>query len=55
VYLEAFGDIAVAAETLHVHQNTFRYRIRRIGDVFGVDLTNADERLVLWLQLRDLC
>ncbi|MFB7338199.1 PucR family transcriptional regulator [Streptomyces adustus] len=51
-YLDAFGDTTVAADRLHVHQNTFRYRIRRLGELFGVDLGNADERLVTWLQLR---
>ncbi|MEU6324819.1 helix-turn-helix domain-containing protein [Streptomyces sp. NPDC047009] len=51
-YLDAFGDTTVAADRLHVHQNTFRYRIRRVGELFGVNLQDADERLVLWLQLR---
>ncbi|HET6352827.1 helix-turn-helix domain-containing protein [Streptomyces sp.] len=54
-YLEEFGDIAVAADRLHVHQNTLRYRLRRITELFGVNLSDADERLVLWLQLRHLC
>lgn len=51
-YLDAFGDTTVAADRLHIHQNTFRYRIRRVGELFGVDLGDADQRLVLWLQLR---
>ncbi|MEU1202614.1 helix-turn-helix domain-containing protein [Streptomyces sp. NPDC005813] len=51
-YLDAFGDTTVAADRLHIHQNTFRYRIRRVGELFDVDLGDADERLVLWLQLR---
>ncbi|MEU4095880.1 helix-turn-helix domain-containing protein [Streptomyces sp. NPDC026673] len=51
-YLDAFGDTTVAADRLHIHQNTFRYRVRRVGELFGVDLGDADQRLVLWLQLR---
>src|SRR5436190_22307721 len=53
-YLDAFGDVAVAAQRVNVHPNTFRYRIRRIGEVFGIDLDDPDERLVAELQLRFL-
>jgi sugar diacid utilization regulator len=53
-YLDAFGDVAAAAQRVNVHPNTFRYRIRRIGEVFGVDLDDPDERLVVELQLRFL-
>jgi DNA-binding PucR family transcriptional regulator len=53
-YLDAFGDIAAASQRVNVHPNTFRYRIRRIGEVFGIDLDDPDERLVAELQLRFL-
>lgn len=52
VFLEAFGDVPTAAQRIGVHQNTFRYRLRRIVDLFQVHLDDPDELLVLWLQLR---
>jgi DNA-binding PucR family transcriptional regulator len=53
-YFDAFGDMAVAAAAVNVHPNTFRYRLRRITEVFGLDLSDPDERLVAELQLRFL-
>ena len=53
-YFDAFGDMASAAAMVNVHPNTFRYRLRRITEVFGLDLQDPDERLVAELQLRFL-
>ena len=53
-YFDAFGDMAEAAARVNVHPNTFRYRLRRITEVFGLDLSDPDERLVAELQLRFL-
>jgi len=41
-----------AAEHISVHPNTFRYRMRRLAELFDLDLDDADERVVLELQLR---
>jgi DNA-binding PucR family transcriptional regulator len=51
-YLAAFGDVPTAAGRLNVHPNTFRYRLRRLVEMFGVDLEDPDTRLLLHLQLR---
>jgi hypothetical protein len=51
-YLDAFGDVPTAAARLILHQNTFRHRMRRIAELFEIDLTDPDERLVIWLLLR---
>ena len=51
-YLDAFGDVAAAAHSLHVHPNTVRYRIRRVEDKLGTSLADPDVRLVLSLSLR---
>jgi DNA-binding PucR family transcriptional regulator len=51
-YLNAMGDVVVAAAAISVHPNTFRYRIRRLLELFEIDLDNPEERLVLELQLR---
>lgn len=51
-YFDAFGDMAKAAARVNVHPNTFRYRLRRITELFDLDLTDPDERLVAELQLR---
>lgn len=52
VYLDSFGDVAAAAEALHVHPNTVRYRVRRIEQVLGSSLADPDVRLLLALSLR---
>ncbi|SEF96878.1 DNA-binding transcriptional regulator, PucR family [Nonomuraea solani] len=51
-YFDAFGEAAKAATELSVHENTLRYRVRRLQTLFDVDLTDPTERLVIWLQLR---
>lgn len=53
-YLEAFGDVVAAAGSVFVHQNTFRYRLRRIAEVGQMDLTDPDQRFAAMLQLRIL-
>jgi sugar diacid utilization regulator len=50
-YLEAFGDVREASEFLHIHPNTLRYRVRRAGEVSGIDLSQPTERLNAHLQL----
>lgn len=50
-YLEEFGDARAAAERLHVHPNTLRYRVRRAAQVSGIDLSDPGERLFTQLQL----
>ncbi|OPC77972.1 hypothetical protein B4N89_37730 [Embleya scabrispora] len=51
-YLDADGDVAAASHLLSVHPNTIRYRLSRATEIFGFDLADPDERLVLWLRLR---
>jgi GAF domain-containing protein len=51
-YLDAFGDVPTASAKLILHQNTFRHRMRRIAELFEIDLNDPDERLVIWLLLR---
>jgi len=51
-WLESFGDVIGASSALHIHKNTFRYRLRRLTEIAGVDLGDPDTRLGLMLQLR---
>jgi DNA-binding PucR family transcriptional regulator len=51
-YLDRFGDVAAAAQALQTHPNTVRYRLRRIAELTGMDLTDPSERLMASLQLR---
>ena len=51
-YLAANADVPLAAESVSVHANTFRYRMRRVRELFSLDLDDPDVRLVVWLQLR---
>jgi DNA-binding PucR family transcriptional regulator len=53
-HLDAFGDVRVAAERLGVHPNTFRYRLRRLQELVGLDLAEPADRIVAALQLRAL-
>jgi hypothetical protein len=46
------ADVNAGAALLHVHPNTFRYRLSRAASIFELGLDDADERLLLHLQLR---
>jgi DNA-binding PucR family transcriptional regulator len=43
VYLEGGGALEACARALFVHPNTVRYRLGRISDVTGYDLTSPRE------------
>ncbi|SER24237.1 PucR family transcriptional regulator [Microlunatus flavus] len=51
--LDLGGDVAAAAEQLHVHRTTLYYRLDRVEELTGVDLrdgrTRTDLQLALWL------
>ncbi|HEY7279641.1 MAG TPA: helix-turn-helix domain-containing protein [Trebonia sp.] len=51
-WLDAFGDVAAASAAMFVHPNTFRYRLRRLTEVSGIDLTDSEQRFAAMLQLR---
>ncbi len=35
--LDALGEVRVAADALHIHPNTLRYRVRRAEQLTGID------------------
>jgi hypothetical protein len=51
-WLNAFGDVTAAAAAVYVHPNTFRYRLRRLGEVGGIDLADPEARFAALLQMR---
>ena len=53
-YLDSFGDVAAAAQWLHVHPNTVRYRVRAIEKLLATSLADPDVRLLFSLGLRAL-
>ncbi|TDD51562.1 PucR family transcriptional regulator [Nonomuraea terrae] len=50
-WLEAQGDLAVAAERLGVHPNTVRNRMRKMAEVTPLDLDDARKRLAMIITL----
>ncbi|MCG3041488.1 helix-turn-helix domain-containing protein [Streptomyces sp. S1A] len=50
-WLDHYGDPQGAAQTLRIHPNTLRYRLRRLDDVTPLDLSSPRLRLALRLQL----
>ena len=51
-HLLSFGDPSLAAEELSIHTNTLRYRLKRLLELFAIDLRDADTRLTLLIELR---
>jgi len=51
-YLDAFGDVPAAAANIGLHPNSFRYRLRRLGEVAAIDLADPETRVLLGLLLR---
>jgi hypothetical protein len=52
VFLDCSGSWKRAAQQLHLHVNTLRYRIERIGQLTGLDLTNLATQAELHIALR---
>lgn len=51
-FFESNGNLAKAADDLNVHRNTLVYRLERISELTGLDLNDADNRLILHLALK---
>lgn len=51
-FFEANGNLAKAANDLDVHRNTLVYRLERISELTGLNLDDADNRLILHLALK---
>ncbi|MYM22001.1 transcriptional regulator [Duganella sp. FT135W] len=43
------GHPAATANALHIHRNTLDYRLRRIGEVTGLDLARLEDRFLLYV------
>jgi hypothetical protein len=50
--LDAAGDVAAAAQVLHVHRATLYRRLARAEELAGLDLTRGDDRLRAHLAVR---
>ncbi|MET0898889.1 MAG: helix-turn-helix domain-containing protein [Mycobacterium sp.] len=50
-WLAGQGDLHQAGALLGVHENTVRYRLRKMADVTDLDLTDARKRLAMTVEL----
>ncbi len=46
------GNLSQTARILHIHRNTLLYRLKRVADITGLNLDDADVRLSLQLALK---
>lgn len=51
VFLRSHGSVNAVARTLFLHRNTVRHRLRRVAELTGANLGNADDRLELQLAI----
>jgi purine catabolism regulator len=51
-FIEQNGQWEKAARELFCHRHTLRYRIRRVEQLTGRDLSSARDRIEFWLALR---
>ncbi|HUB35589.1 MAG TPA: helix-turn-helix domain-containing protein, partial [Solirubrobacteraceae bacterium] len=52
VFIENNGHWEKAAAALYCHRHTLRYRIKRVEQLTGRDLSSARDRIEFWLALR---
>ena len=50
-YLDHAGDVKQTAAELWLHRTTLYYRLRRIEEIAGVDLTRGEDRLLCHVAL----
>jgi purine catabolism regulator len=48
-FLRSHGSVNAVARALFLHRNTVRQRLKRIGELTGADLEDADQRMQLYL------
>jgi purine catabolism regulator len=51
-FLEHNARWEAAAAELYVHRHTLRYRVRKIEELTGRDLSSSHDRMEFWLALR---
>jgi hypothetical protein len=51
-WIDAHGEVRLAAERLHVHTQTVRYRLVQLHELFGDALADPESRLAIALALR---
>ena len=50
-WLESQGDPAEAGNRLGVHENTVRYRLRKMAEITNLQLDDAKKRLAMMIEL----
>ena len=51
-FIECNGQWEAAARRLYCHRHTLRYRVRKVEELTGRDLSSARDRIEFWLALR---
>lgn len=51
-FIETGGRWEHGAELLGIHRHTLRYRIKQVEDLLGRDLSDAEDRMEIWLALK---
>ena len=51
-YIECDGNVSGVAELIHVHKHTVRYRLRRITELTGLDVTKFEDAAQIYLAVR---
>lgn len=51
-YMRHNGNISEVAALLHVHKHTVRYRLRRVAELTGLDVTRFEDAAQLYLAVR---
>ncbi len=54
VYIEQQGQIANTAKTLFIHENTLRYRLKKIEQLINLDLSRIEHLVNIYIALRIL-
>ena len=49
IYFSCSGNLDQAAELLHAHKNTVKYRLGRIQTLTGLDLKKPEDNFMLYM------
>lgn len=51
-FFNANGHLSQTADALHIHRNTLQYRLNRISELTGLDMSQPDTRLAIHLAVK---